>query len=50
LIIKGEQRKVYLNFLANNARTGFTEFAKELIATEQDREQRLLIKNLLKRI
>jgi len=44
LIIKGEQRETYINFLANDDLVGFTQFAKELITAEKDRGQRFLNK------
>ena len=47
LIIKGEQRKAYINYLANDDRTSFTRFAKELIAVEADRGQRFLNKEAM---
>lgn len=44
LIIKGQQRKDYINFLANDDLDGFTQFVKALIVAEADRGQRFLNK------
>ena len=48
LIIKGEQRSQYINFLSTDDKTGFAEFAKELIIAEQDRGQRFGNKEITK--
>ncbi|MCL1991027.1 MAG: Fic family protein [Defluviitaleaceae bacterium] len=47
LIIKGAQRTAYLNFLATDDVSGFTAFAKQLMAVEADRSRRFLNKEAM---